>query len=205
MNLHFRLSRDLQAHDIRFPFPVTWISTCGAHVFSHRGNRRVSGAGGQWHIPAEELFSVSVSPGVEGHASGSLSFSSVDLPRTAEPDWDSLEQVFRTRSRPFGLALAQAIFLQPERDWSLQETSDAIHVSERDIRTRLFREDYGFASTVRRCRALHLLLGSLCDDFPQPSMPPHAMLTRQRADSLLSRAFSVRLSTLSKFRLPVNH
>ena len=204
MNLHFRLSRDLQARDLRFPFPVTWTWTCGMHVLSHGGNRRVSGAGGQWHIPAEKLFSVSVSPGVEGHASGSLKFSSVDLPRAAEPDWATLEHVFRTRSRPFGLALAQEIFLQPERDWSLREASDAIGVSEREIRTRLFREDYAFASTVRRCRALHLLLGTLCDDFPNPSMPAHVMLTRQRADSLLSRAFSVRLSALSKFRLPAN-
>jgi hypothetical protein len=200
MDLHYRLSRDLHAHDIRFPFPSTWTSLCGEQAVSHGALTRVSRPGAQCLIPAEKLFSFAITPGVEGHASGRLSLHTAELTADQEPDWRSLERVFETRTQRFGLALAQAMFMQPDHAWSLQEICEALAITEREIRTRLFREDYGFASTLRRCRALHLLLGALCHDFPNTLSAARS----HRADSVLSSAFNVRLATLSRIRLPLS-
>jgi hypothetical protein len=112
-----------------------------------------------------------------------------------------LSRAYRERSRPFGLALAQEIFTHADRSWSPDEVSRYLGVTVRDLRMRLFREDYGFASTVRRCRALQLFLSGLCYDFPHPSAFSEFRHSTERMDSMLADAFSVRFSTLSRIRL----
>lgn len=206
MKLSFSLSRPLHLHELRCPFPIDWAQHAGVHAVQAESvlSKRAQGPG--WHIPAEALFTVSLAPGGDGCASGTLTLES--CPSGAllgGPDWPALREAFAAMGSPscapFGRALAQQMFLWPGHAWTLSEVSDALGVEGRLVRMRLFREAYSFASTLRRCGMLRLLLQTLAHDISVVLAPdPRIASSRRRLDVLFDAKYKASLSAIAMSR-----
>jgi hypothetical protein len=201
MNLRFRLAQPVSIQNVRFPFGIRWHCHTGLYDISAEvALKRVTEVSG-WYIPPETLFSVSVKPGIEGNASGTLALESPVTLTPLTPDLQSLHHAFWQGKAPFGRALAQQMFLHPAYEWSIAEVSKSVGVDTRLLRARLFREAYSFASTLRRCRLLRALLCALSEDESESEPVGNYMPRCQyRVDSMFNAAFKTKLSAITKSR-----
>ncbi|MBN3722857.1 hypothetical protein [Burkholderia sp. Ac-20379] len=206
MKLSFSLSRPLHLHELRCPFPIDWERRAGVHAMEAESVLAKRAHGPGWHIPAETLFTVLLAPGSDGCASGTLTLES--CPSGAlfgGPDWLALRAAFAASGSPsgtpFGRALAQQMFLWPGHAWTLNEVSDALGVDSRIVRMRLFREVYSFASTLRRCRMLRLLLQTLAHDISVVLAPDARIAaSRRQLDAMFDAKYKASLSEIATSR-----
>ncbi|MEK6420289.1 MAG: hypothetical protein V4801_11830 [Burkholderia gladioli] len=206
MKLRFSLSRPLHLHDLRCPFPIDWERHAGVQAVQAEAALAKRAHGPGWHIPAEVLFTVSLAPGSDGCASGTLTLESCPSGEPfGGPDWCALRAAFAASGSPscppFGRALAQQMFLWPGHAWTLGEVSDALGVESRVVRMRLFREVYSFASTLRRCRMLRLLLETLAHDISVVLAPDARIAaSRRQLDAMFDAKYKASLSTIAMSR-----
>ncbi|MEM5342898.1 hypothetical protein [Paraburkholderia azotifigens] len=204
MNLRFRLARTVSIQNVRFPFPILWHAHTGCHQLDAEvALKRCTAIDGTGlHIPAETLFSVTIEPGIEGSASGTLTLESFEIRISGMPEWQELHHAFRQRKTPFGRTLAQQMFTYPAYPWATSEVSSRIEVDSRRLRSRLFQEAYSFAATLRRCRMLRALLTALSDDVAESDRDGQFMpQCRYKVDSMFNAAFNTKLSTIELSRM----
>ncbi|WP_459624386.1 hypothetical protein [Burkholderia sp. 3C] len=210
MKLSFSLARPLRLHHLRCPFPIDWAQHAGVHAVEAEAVLAKRAHGPGWRIPAETLFTVSLTPGEDGCASGTLTLESCPAGALlGGPDWGALREAFAaadSASRnasciPFGRTLAQQMFLWPGHAWALSEVSRELGVESRAVRMRLFREAYSFASTLRRCRMLRLLLQTLAHDISVVlATDPRTPSSRRRLDAMFDAQYQASLSTIATSR-----
>lgn len=203
MQLHFNFSRTVKVHDLRIPYPLLWTPIHGRQIISAEVALRRAATGISWFLPVETLFSAHVQPGIEGCASGTLTLENFCEAEDGLPDWNSLREAYWARTLPFGQILAQQMFRSPSHPWSLSDASLALDVGRHDLKRRLFREAYSFASTLKRCRMLRILLSVLSEDMPAPNLPTGMFASgNSKLDSIFEASHQTRLSTIARSRLP---